>query len=215
MGKQIATLQAANAAYKQQLADLQAKYEALQAQLMGKGSGATVSPYILAVDVVDGGLCSSTPKLKVVGGGGEGASLICSLSDRCADGQCAVKEVKVVMGGFAFSSEPAVMVSGDACNKAPVFRARISKDKGVQTSLRGLQLVSNGQGYRSPPRIDINGGGGSGATATAIVTDGRVTGVTLDAFGNGYQTTPLVKVVPTDGGSGAQIRAVLQHQGEV
>ena len=61
-----------------------------------------------------------------------------------------------------------------------------------------------GSGYTTPPTVNFTGGGGTGATATATITNGQVTAVTVTAPGTGYTT---VTTVSFSGGGGAGARA--------
>lgn len=66
-------------------------------------------------------------------------------------------------------------------------------------AVTAITVTNGGSGYTSVPNVMISGGGGSGASATAIVSGGVVTGITLTAGGN-YQTTPQVTIdSPTSG----------------
>ncbi|MGD9691869.1 MAG: DUF2589 domain-containing protein [Phycisphaerales bacterium] len=57
-----------------------------------------------------------------------------------------------------------------------------------------------GSGYTSAPTVGFSGGGGTGAAATAIVTNGAVTAITLDNAGSGYTSAPTVTF---SGGNGS------------
>lgn len=62
--------------------------------------------------------------------------------------------------------------------------------------------------YTSAPDVVISGGGGYGASATASIADGVVSGLTLTAGGAGFTSAPLVSI--TGGGSfGATATATL------
>jgi len=63
-------------------------------------------------------------------------------------------------------------------------------------------LGNGGAGYTSAPTVVFSGGGGSGATATANLTGGAVTSVTVNAGGSGYTSAPTVTLVG-GGGIGA------------
>ena len=55
----------------------------------------------------------------------------------------------------------------------------------------------HGSGYLSPPVVTIDAPpSGTTATATAILTDGRVTGFNIINYGSGYTTAPQVKIAP-------------------
>ena len=57
-------------------------------------------------------------------------------------------------------------------------------------SINGLTITDPGSGYTFAPTITITGGGGSGAMATAVVTNGMVTGYDLTSSGLGIHLGP-------------------------
>ena len=57
-----------------------------------------------------------------------------------------------------------------------------------------VQLTNGGQFYSQPPVIIISGGGGSGATATATLQNGVVTGITINNPGSGYTAPPIITI---------------------
>jgi len=60
---------------------------------------------------------------------------------------------------------------------------------GVVTSIR---VVTPGVGYTGAPTVAIQGGGGAGATAIAVLLGASVTSFTVSAGGTGYTSTPTV-----------------------
>lgn len=62
-------------------------------------------------------------------------------------------------------------------------------------------IVAGGHGFTSTPAVVISGGGGSGATAHAVVTNGKVTSIVVDTAGTGYSSDPIATL--TGGGSGS------------
>ena len=74
---------------------------------------------------------------------------------------------------------------------------------GEGVSADGL-IITGGSGYTSAPIVEISGGGGSGATARAIVTDGVVSGIEITNPGTGYTTSPTFALFG-GGGTGASI----------
>lgn len=72
----------------------------------------------------------------------------------------------------------------------------------------GVTVGISGQNY-TVPTVVITGGGGSGATATASLTDGGVWIVGLNTTGSGYTTPPSVTITDTGSGSGAAFVAVI------
>ncbi|MBV9957862.1 MAG: hypothetical protein JO360_05540, partial [Acidobacteria bacterium] len=73
---------------------------------------------------------------------------------------------------------------------------------GQVTSLR---VTSAGSGYTSAPTVEISGGGGTGATATAQVQNGAIA-LTLTGGGTGYTSDPTV-TISGGGGTGATATA--------
>ena len=62
--------------------------------------------------------------------------------------------------------------------------------------------------YTSAPTVAFSGGGGTGAAGTAVLTNGRVTGVTITNAGSGYTSAPTI-AFSGGGGTGAAALAVL------
>jgi autotransporter-associated beta strand protein len=82
------------------------------------------------------------------------------------------------------------------------------------SGVNSIPLTSGGSGYLGAPYVEITGGGGVGATATANVdmnpgspTFGQVTGITITNPGVGYTSAPTVTFVG-GGGTGAAIGTV-------
>ena len=78
----------------------------------------------------------------------------------------------------------------------------------VREVISEFTVTNQGSGYSStsPPTVTLSGGGGSGATAKAIVQDGKVIRVEVSDSGNGYTSAPSVSF---SGSGGAAATAVL------
>lgn len=73
-------------------------------------------------------------------------------------------------------------------------------------ALSSLNVTNAGAGYTSQPRVSFSGGGGSGATAYALVSaQGTVTGLQIVSAGTGYTSAPTVIIDPPPYGGGAII----------
>lgn len=71
--------------------------------------------------------------------------------------------------------------------------------------LDSIDVSSGGTGYTSAPSVALAGGGGTGAAATATISDGVVTGITITNPGTGYTSAPTVSFT---GGAGTGAAAV-------
>ena len=59
-----------------------------------------------------------------------------------------------------------------------------------------VNITDGGSGYPGAPRIRLIGGGGSGAQAVAVVSNGVITSITMLNAGYGYTNAPLVVIDP-------------------
>ena len=81
-------------------------------------------------------------------------------------------------------------------------------------SVGSIELTSGGSGYTTPPTVSFSGAGGSGtgATATATVANGVVTGVTVLTKGTGF--VPPISLTFTHA-TGGGARATVTQDGKV
>jgi hypothetical protein len=68
--------------------------------------------------------------------------------------------------------------------------------------ISSITVDDGGSGYTSSPTVTIDGGGGSGATAHAVISGGKVTKINVTNGGSGYTSVPSVSL-EGGGGSGA------------
>lgn len=67
-------------------------------------------------------------------------------------------------------------------------------------------LVASGGGFLEPPLVSITGGGGTGATARAVLdANGNLTGVQMTNPGTGYTTAPTFALLPGGGSTTGSI----------
>jgi hypothetical protein len=57
-----------------------------------------------------------------------------------------------------------------------------------------VTVTNPGSGYASVPAVTFSGGAGTGAAATAVLTNGSVTSVTVTNGGSGYTSDPTVTI---------------------
>lgn len=61
-------------------------------------------------------------------------------------------------------------------------------------SIVAADLTAGGSGYLAAPAVSISGGGGSGATASAVIKDGIVTAIVITNSGVGYTSAPTITI---------------------
>lgn len=69
-------------------------------------------------------------------------------------------------------------------------------------SLGSIEVTNAGSGYSYIPTVSFTGGGGSGVSAVAVVSQGVVSGVTITNEGAGYTSDPTITISGA-GGAGA------------
>ncbi len=68
------------------------------------------------------------------------------------------------------------------------------------SAINSINVTAGGSGYTSTPFVFLNGGSGTGATASATVSGGVVTGITVTNGGTGYTSAGVPQVVILGGG---------------
>jgi len=77
-------------------------------------------------------------------------------------------------------------------------------------AVSSFTITDGGEHYKSalPPTVTITGGGGSGATGTAVVSaTGIVTGITVSSGGTGYTSAPSVTIDYSPKDSRAEVKS--------
>ena len=75
-------------------------------------------------------------------------------------------------------------------------------------AVQAIDVTAGGTGYTTVPTVVITSGGGTGATATAVISSGSVIGIDIVTKGTNYTTTPTV-TISGGGGTGASGSATL------
>lgn len=141
------------------------------------------------------------PAVNITGGGGTGATAIVS-----AYSGDQIAQITVTNPGTGYVSVPDVDISGGG-GAGATAGAVIDA-----FSLVSIQVDDGGTNYATAPTVtivdtDLNG---AGAAATAHVTGGRVTSITLTAPGSGFTGAVLISFSGGRSGSGAAATALLQ-----
>lgn len=186
------------------------QYEGVQA-LLAAESVTGYAPRILCVpgftsDRVQGGVTAITmtnqgsgygiaPNVAITGGGGTGAKATANLGTGANAGK--IVSVTIDANGSGYTSAPTVAFS----SAAVLATAAASVSGGA---VQSIALTNNGTGYTSAPTVALTGGGGTGATATAVLgsgtTAGQVVAINVTAPGTGYTSAPTVALT---GGQGS------------
>jgi hypothetical protein len=112
--------------------------------------------------------------------------------------------ITAVSGGtsYALSEKPVFVSQAESANSAGTTGSSV-KVFGVDANAENFDsagrivevaVANAGTGYIETPSINITGGGGSGAAATATVSGGSVTAITLTNNGSSYENVPSVFV---------------------
>ena len=123
-----------------------------------------------------------------------------------ANGAGALSAVSLTANGSGYHTAPTVGIT-TSTGTGHVNATATSIISGSVTAINFNPATGAGNGYTSTPAVNLEGGGGNGATAKATIT-GYVSSATVTAGGTGYTTRPTV-AFSGGGGSGAAGTAVI------
>lgn len=107
------------------------------------------------------------------------------------------------------------IVSNVHAQQQPVVAVRITNVE-VSTGagiIQSISVTASGSGYGVAPFVQITGGGGTGATAEAVISGGGVIRVNVIDGGSGYTSEPTITFLG-GGGTGAAANAKVFHPSE-
>jgi len=142
---------------------------------------------------------------------------------------CLSENDRSYMRGLRTPGQASLTLNADPRNESHVRLHQLSEDDDIESlkwavgwsdgrgiaptvassgTIAAINLGNPGSGYVSVPTVAINGGGGTGATATAVLTDDAVTGIVITNPGSGYTSAPTI-AISGGSGTGATATAVL------
>ncbi len=100
--------------------------------------------------------------------------------------------------------KPGPNLGGNVTLKVVSGNVKIWENSNKAPAVTAITVTNGGSNYTSAPTVEITGGGGTDAAATATVAAGVVTAITVTNGGSGYTSEPTVNIT---GGSGANATA--------
>jgi hypothetical protein len=134
---------------------------------------AVIEGTVASITISNPGQYASTPSVSITGG--TGAQVQATI------GNGFVSSITLTDGGSGYTSPPSVVIDGNATAVAYLFKG----------SVYAVYMISGGSGYSTVPQVQFQGGGGTGAKATASALF-SVVSLALTAGGQGYQENPEV-----------------------
>ena len=111
---------------------------------------------------------------------------------------------------FAYAADADAEAVLSEADYAQYLNQKASRDSSTAAGIERIEVTAGGTGYTSAPTVAITGDG-SGATATATISGGAVTAVTVNNKGTNYRVVDIT--FSGGGGSDAAARAVLAPKG--
>ncbi len=118
--------------------------------------------------------------------GSNGALVNTSGTPATIDNGIAGATVAATGSGSGYSTPPTVAIVGTGTGATAIARLGLTA--------QSFTVTTGNRVYTANPTITISGGGGTGATASPVMTGGQVTGITITAAGAGYTSAPTATV---------------------
>lgn len=97
---------------------------------------------------------------------------------------------------YTLSEKPTSLASDSNILSTSVFGVDSTEISTGGDNVVHVGVTSGGSGYGSVPLVTFTGGAGSNAAATATLTSGVVTAITVTNVGSGYTSAPTVVITP-------------------
>ncbi|ULL07773.1 phage tail protein [Pseudomonas putida] len=144
---------------------------------------------------------------------------------------CLSQRVRTYLRGLRTPGQASMTLNADPRNASHIRLHELSEDDEIETihwvvgwsdgkalpgvavagSLDEIQVTSGGSGYASAPTVSITGGGGTGATAVAVLDGDEVVSINITNPGSGYTGVPSVSFT---GGAGTGAAATASVNSE-
>ena len=161
--------------------------------VQAQGSPTISGGNVVAITITNPGSGYTTaPSITITGGGGSSATANAVL------GSGLVSAITITNPGSGYTVTPTVTISGGG---ATTNATAVAGFLTFNTGAVGILLTNGGTGYTTAPTVNITAapGGGTNATANAIVNGGVVTQIVVTNPGAGYTSAPTITF---SGGSG-------------
>jgi hypothetical protein len=132
-----------------------------------------------------------------------------------------VRKITVTNRGGGYKSTPKVAISSapigglTAIGIATMIDGIVDCDGVSSNKVQGVEIINPGYGYTVAPLISFIGGGGSGASAIAEISDGIVGILSITNGGSGYTISPAVTISSPGIGTTARATAYINSSGIV
>ncbi len=127
---------------------------------------------------------STAPDVTISGGGGSGATANAVLTANTVSG------ITILNPGTGYTGAPTITFSGGTISTPGIDPS--GTGNAAKFVVSGINVTNGGSLYAAVPDVILSSGGGSGATAVAVLTSGSVASVTLTDGGADYTGPPTV-----------------------
>ncbi len=157
-----------------------------------RGATATakvVNGFVVGIGITDPGYGYINTPSVILAGGGSGATALATISNSIVTG------IAITSPGSGYTNVPLVLIDAPPTPTAPAREAVASATQ-VGGFVVGVNVTDGGSGYINVPNVNLVGGGGTGASASAALSNSAITAITITNPGHGYTNAPTVVIEP-------------------
>ena len=149
-----------------------------------------VSGFVVGMSITDPGYgYINAPSVTLVGAGGSGATALATISNSVVTG------IAITSPGSGYTNVPFVLIEIPPTPPAPA-REAVAMATQVGGFVVGVNVEDGGSGYIDVPNVNLVGGGGTGASAFAVLSNSAIAAITITNPGHGYTNVPTVVIEP-------------------